>query len=444
MIDLKAMSRNHLLALHAAIMNELRDRGVVRSANNPTDDLAEFLFCRAFFWQQTPNSAKGFDATDDSGKRYQIKGRRLHCRNKSRQLSAIRDLDGFDMLAAVLFDDEYRVFRAALIPCGIVRERSNFVPHTNSYAFILTDDVWDDTRVTDVTAELRAAETDLDNFGIYPVDNGETPSMPSGEAGSGIIGENGPTSRGDAVEDRQRAEDEPSTDAAENTGPETSSTAPAIAPLSLNETEVLDWADVRGFFEEHGCVVSGSPEIRWYRGSWDALMQSGLANATPSEEHGHARTALKLRAICLLAMYLGIYQAAGEFSELGGYFSEHSSISDYLDSLNMEYEEVWELARQVGLFDTDSSSYWEDEEADDEWLCEIAMDLVRDEIGPIYSALKEHYGGDKGLFVSLWNSRVPLHEIEPVQDVVNAVDAGDGKLEVWSYVQEGMTGWWWT
>lgn len=240
MTDLKAMSLNRLLALHAAIMNELRDRGVARSANNPTGDLAEFLFCRTFLWQQAPNSAKGFDARDDSGKRYQIKGRRLDRRNKSRQLSAIRDLDGFDTLAAVLFDEEYRVFRAALIPCGVVRERSNFVPHTNSYAFTLTDDVWDDTRVTDVTAELQAAETDPDNLGIHPVDDGETPATPSGEAGSGIIGENGPPSRGDAVEDRQRAEDESSTDAAENTGPETSPTAPAIAPLPLNETEVLD------------------------------------------------------------------------------------------------------------------------------------------------------------------------------------------------------------
>ena len=50
MTDLKAMSLNRLLALHAAIMNELRDRGVARSANNPTGDLAEFLFCRTFLW----------------------------------------------------------------------------------------------------------------------------------------------------------------------------------------------------------------------------------------------------------------------------------------------------------------------------------------------------------------------------------------------------------
>lgn len=158
MPDLKNMPLSALLALHAAIMNQLRDRGVVRSANNPTGDLAEYLFCRAFDWQQAANSEKGFDATDGEGRRYQIKGRRLHRLNKSRQLSAIRDLNGFDTLAAVLFDDDYRVFRAALIPREIARARSKFIKHTNSNKFMLTVSVWDSPGVTDVTAELRAAE----------------------------------------------------------------------------------------------------------------------------------------------------------------------------------------------------------------------------------------------------------------------------------------------
>ena len=158
MIDLKNKSIRSLLHLHADIMEELRCRGVVQSANNPTGDLAEFLFCRAFSWQQAPNSEKGFDAQDEHGKRYQIKSRRLHRRNTSRQLSAIRDLEAFDILAAILFGDRYRVSRAALIPDEIVRERCKFVQRTNSYRFMLTDELWDDGRVRDVTAKLRATE----------------------------------------------------------------------------------------------------------------------------------------------------------------------------------------------------------------------------------------------------------------------------------------------
>ncbi len=130
----------------------------MRSANNPTGDLAEYLFCTAFGWQQEANSAKSFDATDEDGVRYQIKGRRLHRSNKSRQLSAIRDLEGFEFLAGVLLDEKYRVIRAALIPVAIVRERSTYIDRTNSHKFLLQDNVWDAPDVSDVTEQLRGIE----------------------------------------------------------------------------------------------------------------------------------------------------------------------------------------------------------------------------------------------------------------------------------------------
>lgn len=140
----KSLSVAELLVLHAQIGEELRDRGVVRSANNPTGDLAEYLFCTAFGWRQEPNSKHGYDATGPDGVRYQIKGRRIHRRNKSRQLSAIRDIEGghFDVLAAVLFDDDFNVMKAALVPVSIVVERSTFIARTNSNRFMLQDDVW--------------------------------------------------------------------------------------------------------------------------------------------------------------------------------------------------------------------------------------------------------------------------------------------------------------
>lgn len=158
MDGLRTKSIGELLVLHAAVMEELRTRGVLRSANGPTGDLAEYLFCMAFGWAQEANSARAFDAAGDDGTRYQIKGRRIHRRNKSRQLSAIRNLDGFDILAAVLFDDDYCVFRAALIPAAIVCDRSKYIGHTNSHKFMATDDIWDAPGVTDVTDRLRVVE----------------------------------------------------------------------------------------------------------------------------------------------------------------------------------------------------------------------------------------------------------------------------------------------
>lgn len=153
------MTVPELLALHSRLGEELRLRGVLRSANNPTGDLAEYLFCSAFGWVQAPNSERGYDAKSPDGTRYQIKGRRVHRRNRSRQLSAIRDLAGghFDVLAGLLFDDDFRVTRAALIPRELIEERSKYVSHTNSHRFMLRDDVWDMPGVQDVTREVSRA-----------------------------------------------------------------------------------------------------------------------------------------------------------------------------------------------------------------------------------------------------------------------------------------------
>lgn len=148
-----------LLAGHGIILDELRRREVVRSANSPLSDYAELLFCNAFGWHRENNSAAGHDATDRDGLRYQVKGRRLTRHNKSRQMSAIRNLDSgpFDYLAGVLVDENFLVVRAALVPLAVVRARATHVDHTNSARFLLRDDVWGDVGVKDVTSELRSA-----------------------------------------------------------------------------------------------------------------------------------------------------------------------------------------------------------------------------------------------------------------------------------------------
>src|SRR5579871_971370 len=100
-MDLASLRSLELLALHARVADELRARGITRSSNNPTGDLAEYIFCKAFGWTQSGNSNPNIDAIGPDGNRYQIKGRRVTRYNKSRQLSAIRDLAGahFDYLA---------------------------------------------------------------------------------------------------------------------------------------------------------------------------------------------------------------------------------------------------------------------------------------------------------------------------------------------------------
>jgi hypothetical protein len=156
-VNLSDLTPQQLLTLHSEVADELRARGVTRSSNNPTGDLAEYLFCKAFGWKQAGNSQANVDAIDPNETRYQIKGRRITRFNKSRQLSAIRDMAGsrFDFLAGVLFNEDFTVRRAALIPHAVALERATYVEHTNSHRFLLRDSIWEADGVRDATMELR-------------------------------------------------------------------------------------------------------------------------------------------------------------------------------------------------------------------------------------------------------------------------------------------------
>ena len=157
---LKNMSVSELLRLHAGILDELMLRKVVRSSNNPSGDYAETLFSRTFGWDLESNSSAGYDAKDENGTRYQIKCRRVTTRNKSRQMSALRNLlkDPFDILAAVLLDENFSVSRAALIPIDAVINASTYSQHVKAHRFILSDSVWSIPNVVDVTEKLREAQ----------------------------------------------------------------------------------------------------------------------------------------------------------------------------------------------------------------------------------------------------------------------------------------------
>jgi hypothetical protein len=148
-----------LLSDYGALLDELRRHGIVRSGNNPLSDYAEVLFCAAFKWTRLNNSAHGHDAVDAGGLRYQIKGRRLTPQSTSRQLSAIRNLEEipFDYSAGVLVDRDFQVLRAAIIPFAVVRAKCTRVEHSNSWRFLLRDDIWNMPGVRDVTGEIKAA-----------------------------------------------------------------------------------------------------------------------------------------------------------------------------------------------------------------------------------------------------------------------------------------------
>jgi hypothetical protein len=158
--ELSTLSVSELLRLFVQVLDDLRRRDVIRSTNNPIADYAEFLFERALDLTRAPKSTKGYDAVDPSGRRYEIKARRITSHNRSRQLSAIRGLDHahFTFLAAVLFREDFTVWKACLIPYDTVLNHSKYIQHTNSWKFDLRDDVWTLPGVTDVSDPVMQAE----------------------------------------------------------------------------------------------------------------------------------------------------------------------------------------------------------------------------------------------------------------------------------------------
>lgn len=158
MKNLTDLTVSELLKSHGAVLDELKRRGVVRSKNNPTGDYAEWLAASRLGLKLETNSAKGFDATDPQGLRYQIKGRRVTPDNPSTQLGVIRSLGekDFDFLLAVIFDADWQVLRAARIPHRTVEHLATFRKHQNGHIMHLRPSVFGNEDVADITDILAS------------------------------------------------------------------------------------------------------------------------------------------------------------------------------------------------------------------------------------------------------------------------------------------------
>jgi len=155
-MDWHSFTDQQLLGLYSELMGEMRTRNMIRSSNNPVADYTENLVSKSLGLELAGQSTSGHDAIDTSGIRYQIKGRRLTPQNPSTQLSAIRNLQSnpFDLLAAVVFNPDFSVSYAALIPIEIVKELGRYTAHTNSHTFLFKRIVLEDPRVQTITSRL--------------------------------------------------------------------------------------------------------------------------------------------------------------------------------------------------------------------------------------------------------------------------------------------------
>lgn len=154
---LRALTPKQLLQLTGGIIDELLSRGIARTGNNPLADYTEWLVTTRFGWTLADPSVQGYDATDPATKtRYEIKGRRITQRNKSRQLSAIRAIQAehFDILVAVIYNEKFDVLQAFKIPRDVVRRLGRQSSHTNSLVLHARASLLVEPDVEDITDQL--------------------------------------------------------------------------------------------------------------------------------------------------------------------------------------------------------------------------------------------------------------------------------------------------
>ena len=154
--DLKEFTISDLFKYFADILDELKERSVVRTRNNPVADYAEWLIARSLGLTLERNSRAGYDAINNRGERFQIKSRRLDPTNKSRQLSVIRNLrnNEFDYLIGVLFEKNFAVKEAYKIPHEIIEKYTRFSKHQNGHILNLKGKILEDPKVENITQLL--------------------------------------------------------------------------------------------------------------------------------------------------------------------------------------------------------------------------------------------------------------------------------------------------
>ena len=156
-VDLEKLSVRELLAVWASSLRELRDRGIVRTFNNPIGDIAEELVAQKYGGERGSFSQKTWDVRVGE-ELLQVKALRDTGKKTRRNLSPIRSDDGYDAVIVVIFTEDLRVAEAIRIPRNVVNELFERRPHVNGRVVRLTKQLREHSEVE--TIEL--SDTALD------------------------------------------------------------------------------------------------------------------------------------------------------------------------------------------------------------------------------------------------------------------------------------------
>ena len=124
--EVKSLDETELLGLYAALLREMKERRMIRTANAIPGDLGERFVKVRLGLKLAPNSVKGYDATDGNGMKYQIKTRRITPTNPSRQLGGFRDLSSrlFDYCIVVILQEDFRPTELWRVPYDVIAKHA--------------------------------------------------------------------------------------------------------------------------------------------------------------------------------------------------------------------------------------------------------------------------------------------------------------------------------
>lgn len=154
--NLQSLSTLELLRSYDFILDELIRRKIVRTHNNPLGDYAEWLVAQKLCLTLAHNSESSYDGVNENNEKFQIKSRRNHPSNGSRQFNVIRNYEakGFDFLITVLFNKDFTVKEAYKLPYDIIPEYSRPNKHQNGRVPILPK-IIDDPKIEDISNILN-------------------------------------------------------------------------------------------------------------------------------------------------------------------------------------------------------------------------------------------------------------------------------------------------
>jgi hypothetical protein len=151
---LSELSVPDLLARYAAILQELRDRDVVRTRNAPLGDYAEYLAAQVYRGTLAANSVKSYDLLAADGRHVQVKARTIGPDTSAGAVfSAFRSFD-FDIAVLITFDSTtYALRHAREVPAAELETAGRHSAHVNGRLIRITAGL---RLGVDVTSRFRA------------------------------------------------------------------------------------------------------------------------------------------------------------------------------------------------------------------------------------------------------------------------------------------------